>query len=465
MRFEMTFPEFVAIRLNQVPESTMDHKAASSFTTAIRRHEDYPLEDQLRIWIAAMIDKDLSLASRKRYVEKLSTIYKDFGDPCPAPVNPFEAVRELRDCEVTDSGKEMQIQCANLSRIFHTMVQDAKLHPGLALFLYLLFNASSAVEKAVSLTTEEYIPVFPQLDEIINPDSFHHRRRYVFDLSQSRKRMPQLTREVISDINSYLSAKGIKFSEPFTPATILSLWTAKAREMGVALSDIKATLDSIPPAYEYLNYVKGSELSKAGKIHIKKTIAEAFSPTLNRWFAMKLRRGSSFEELKEILAAAIPDSFPDIMFFYPVKVSAKRVGKKIVKETVPYIPDIVFLNTKQKDIRAIDRIVRHENTGWIFRQTNSPASEYSTIDGASMRAFQKAVGDFTPDMKIELTRESPVEIGREVRITGGVLAGYTGTIRDIRGGSDESRLFYIKLSEKYGIRVELKIEDFLVEPL
>ncbi len=462
----MVFSEFVAINLNRASNTSIDYKAMASFSGAIRRHMDLPTEDQLRIWITAMIDGGISMTTRRRYVEKLSSVYKDYDKSAHDDDNPFWKIRELRDLENTSCGKNLQTQCARLSDIFNIVLQDAKTSPEIAVFLYLLFNASSDIEEAVSLRTDKYIPVFPQLDEIIDPSTFHHRRRYVFDLNQSRKRMPQLVREVFKVISEYLLIKGIQFEGPFTPRTVVALWTVKARESGVTLPDLKSVLDIVPAEYGYLKYVKSSGLTDERKLSVKKSVAEAFSPTEDRWYAMKLRHGVSFDDMQNLVRTELPDDFQKIMFFYPKKKTVKRVGKKIVKDMVPYIEDVVFLKIKQTQIAEIDRAVRHEGHGWMFRQTNSLASDYSVINRREMRTFQRAVGEFTPDMKIELTQTKPIGIGRRVRITGGTFAGYTGTIYNVGHSEDNtSRRIYIRLSEEYGINVELKIDDYLIEPV
>lgn len=459
----MTFPEFVAIKQKEVPEASMDYKAMSSFSGAIRAYGgDLPTEDHLKIWLASMIDRGVSASTRKRYVEKLGTINKDFATRYPdvaSAVDPFEAVRSLRDVETTAGSAEIRSNCSRLSVLFNIVMQDAARRPEIAVFLYLLLNASADVEKAIALRTDEYLPVFPQLEDIIDTSAFHHRRKYVFDLSQSRKRMPQLVRETVTAIAEYLAVKEIRFHSGFSPRSIVALWTAKARESGISLSDIRSTLEGIPSEFEYLKYIDRTELPLYRRLAIKKKVAEAFSPTDFRWYAMKLRRVASFESVK----ARINSEFP-VDFYYPTREVKKKVGKKMVKEMIPFIPDIIFIRTKQIHAVNIDRSVRRENLGWLFRQTNNSDSDYSVIDWRAMHIFQRAVGEFSRDIRIELTQDQPTEIGRKVRITGGIFAGYTGRIYDIKG-DDDVRSIYIKLSEEYGIRVEMKIDSCLVAPI
>lgn len=468
----MNFYDYVAIAKNQAEETSIDYKAIVSYSGAVGKHPDYPVEDQLRIWIAALIDKGLSQSTRKRYVEKLGAIYKDFSrsksnqGPVEKDENPFCLVRPLRDLEVNVCSKNIYEQAKRLETVFSRVVEDAKDTPALAVFLYMLFNASSDIEKAISLRTDEYSPLFPQLNEILDPASFHHRRRYVFSLRQTRKRMPQLARETLAEINAYLSSLHIKFDCPFSPITILSLWAFKARECGVSLSDVKSVLPTIPKEYGYLEYVNGSSLSEARITAIKKDVAEAFFPTAHRWYAMKLRRDTQFDDVRNLIDTELPQCSPKVSYFYPMHTIARKVGRKVVKEKSPLIRDILFLETEQSLVDKIDRIARHGGYGWIFRLTGRPGSDFSIIDRRAMRAFQLAAGEFTSDMKVELTQCSPVGIGRKVRIVGGAFAGYTGVVYDIKDSAgEEFHQIYIRLSEEYGIRVDIKIDSCFVEPL
>lgn len=228
----MGFVEVVAIRLRDAIPATLEHKALLSFVRAVRGFDSAPLTELLGIWIAAMIDKGLSVATRKRYIEKLSVIYAESG--CrDEDTRPFDSIRALRDYELKESHSDISAQSAALARIFNNLLKDAETRPEAALFLYMLFNVSTDIKAAVSLSTGQYAPQFAQLDGIIDTASFHHRRKYVFDLGQSRKREPQLIRDALKDMATYFGAKGLKFGNSLTPSTIVALWVAKAREGGI----------------------------------------------------------------------------------------------------------------------------------------------------------------------------------------------------------------------------------------
>lgn len=458
----MSFPEFVAIKLGDTPGRSTAYKAMASFAGAVQPPCDLPVEDTIRAWIATMIDKGLAPASRRRYVEKLSTIYKEYTSGQENAADPFGAIRDLRDFEVPNTVAVLQAASDRLAQIFDILMSEARTNPALALFVYLLFHASSDVDAAISLRVDDYTPLFPQLDEIINPAGFHHRRRYVFDLDQSRKRMPQLRGEVIEAISSYLRAKEVVLPGGFSSPTIPALWVARARTIGIPLSEIVTALTDIPAEYLYIRYIKGAPLATDRIADIKHRVAESFAPSIRRWYAMKLRRSVKFDMLQDYFMDMYGESFDPQIFFYPRKEISRRTKKKIVTEEVPVIPDVVFFNVQPGHVRRIDMLIRNEGYGWVFRMAKKAGSDYSVIDPTSMLAFQRVIGTFTTDIKIALTRENPVGIGRRVRITGGIWDGYTGTIYDIKPGSDTRRI-YIRLSDEYSIRAEATVEEYFVE--
>lgn len=464
----MSFSDFVAIRLDSAHERTTEYKAMASYINSVKDGGDSPMEDMLSAWISDMIDKGLTPSSRKRYVEKLSTIYKEYlaeaGSMNGVESDPFLVVKDLRNFEIHRPGKALQEISLKLSRIFDRMMSDAKSRPELALFLYLLFNGSSDIESAISLKAEDYSPEFPQLDEIIRLDEFHHRRRYVFDLNQCRKRMPQLKSEVLGALEFYFAGWGINFPNGFSEKAILSLWTARGRKIGLNLSELKGMLNVIPAEYEYLKYIRSAESTPERAKEIRRRIAESFSPSRRRWYAIRLRRNVAFDTFQPYIKAGFAEYFDEHTLFYPQKEITKRIAKRMVAESIPVIPDVVFFNVLPRHVYKIEKLLRAENMGWIFKMANRPDGEYSVIDQQSMLNFQRVIGTFTSDMKISLTNKPPIGIGREVRITGGIMAGYIGKIYDIKDGSDV-RNIYIRLSPEYSIRAEIMVEEYFVETI
>lgn len=473
-----SFLNFVAIKQKETPADSVEYKSIKSFTDAVKGYEEEPVINQLKVWLATMIEKDLSPATRKRYAMKLVSIYKEYDDSGISGHNPFDSLRKLFDSDEYKYG-DFRLQGSRLQKAFPSLLKDAISNPALAVFLYMLFDASQDMTKAISLTTEEYTPRFPQLDKIIKPADFHHRRRYIFNLNQNKKRIPQLTKEVISGIELWLLSKGIKFSGGFSPTLIPALWSVKARETGISLVAIRALLTSVPQQCNYLSILPSSEISPGESDDIKRKVAEAYAPSGKRWFAMKLMRGSSYEGMTAVIKEKLPDIFSGITFFYPRRESARREGKKIIKGCVPVIPDVVFFRTMPHHVKEIDRMLRLNAIGWIYRVVNTPDSDYSVIDNASMLIFERTVGELSPDMTVELTHTQPLSVGKKVRITGGVLAGYEGVIYDIKSydtplpsqssmpSSSPSplRQIYIRLSSSDFLKIDVTIDESFIEPI
>lgn len=459
----MPFSESVAIRLSQVPESSIDYKAISSFLSATRDYTGLSLGEALRVWVATMIIYGLSPSSRKRYIGKLSSLYKEYaaggidGDP-------FNGINDLSDTSLSANALALPAALERLGNIFDVMMADAITRPEVAVFLYLLFNASSDIGNAVSLTVYSYTPEFPQLDDIIRTADFHHRRRYIFDLGQSRKRLPQLIRETTAAIDLYLRTKDIRFPEPVTPAIILSLWIARALSLGISLQAIRRIAVPVPDDFACLRSVSPAALTPGEISDILHRVAESFAASRKRWYALKLRRSVSFDTLQPCIEDTLGKYYDPETLFYPRKEVSRRVDKKIITDTVPVIPDVVFFHVYPRQVRRLDSHIKAETIGWVFRTGSTPGSDYSIIDPRSMAAFQRMIGIFTSDIKVSLTTSAPVGIGRHVLITGGIMAGYEGTIYDIRQSSD-LRNIYIRLSDRYAIKTEVHVPEIYVRPM
>lgn len=461
----MSFSKFVATKLNSISVRTIEYKAINSFLTSIRGYGEMSVENQLRTWIVFMIDRGFTQSSRKRYIEKLNTIYRGYCNEIGIEDDPFESIMELRSFNPHTNAKQLNSELTKIEKILDILLTDAKTKPELAIFLYLMLNATADIRTAIYLTTENYKQEFPQLSDIIKPDEFHHSRKYIFNLKQSRKRTTQLIKEVFSGIEVYFLMKGINFHDRhITTTTILTLWALKARKIGVKLSDIKQILGILPEQFEYLRFVPSSNLTEEEVLKIKLRVAESFLPSSKRWFAMKVRRGFDFYKFQNYIKNAFGDSYEEGTLFYPQKQIVNRVNKKNVIENVPIITDVVFFHLQLRHVKKMDAIIRSNNIGWIFRNSKRLDGDYSVISTNSMTLFQQMIGQYTPDLKIELTHKVPIDIGRDVIITGGIMAGYQGRIYDIKEDSN-LRQFFIRISDTYYLRAEATVNEIFVKPI
>lgn len=459
----MGFAEFVEIRLREADSSTYDYKAMKSFADSIGNDPGGADEAALlKNWATKLIDNNFTPSSMRRYVEKLGTIYRRYNPGAGS----FDPIKQLagsyRECRPSVDSFDNE----RVDRTIAAMVKEAPTSPSLAVFCYLMFEVSADVESVVNLTVDQFQARYPQLSRIVDTENFHHRRRYVFDLGQGRVRMPQIVRRITGEVESFFDRHGVRFEENFTLNTVLALWIAQARRAGVGHRVIKSVLPVVPQEYDYLRYIDGAELTPQDCLDIKTKVAEMIMPSRQRWFAMKLHRGVTFDNVDSSLKNDSVTTGKIAQLFYPTREVSRRVDKKIVKESQPYIPDVVFFKTQPWVVANVDTLLHRKSLGWVYRSVKQPRGEYSIIDHHSMMLFQQAIGHFTDDMKVELISHPHVDKGRQVRITGGIMAGFCGTIEDIKPGSnDTGRIIYIKMTDNDYFRVQTSIPEHFISPV
>ena len=84
-----------------------------------------------------------------------------------------------------------------------------------------------------------------------------------------------------------------------------------------------------------------------------------------------------------------------------------------------------------------------------------------------MKTFQRHIGQFTPDIRMEfMTREQPLAKGSEVVIRGGgFMESHIGVIESVKN-ADGTRTYTLTLSEKeYATWTVSDIDEAFIEPL
>lgn len=437
----VTFLEFVTIKLAEYPSEAIGHKALKSFCRATENTCHSSDKQLAQIWLASMIEKGIARSSRKRYVGKLKTLYEEYSGADSSKDNPF-AILSDSDTPAPHTAIE---NTATLSKNIDTLIADAKTRPSIALFLYLLFNPDTSLDEAINMEAGNMETPVELLHEILKTDAIHHRRKYLFALNQSHKRMPQLRREISCSVELALARAGVK-SGPFQAHTATELWIAQARKNGITIPEIRAMIPQLPPAYRFMDNVEPDNLSPDIKNGILRHVANAFGYNTYRWYAIKLRRGIPGSTAIKAIKEKLPEAAWQTNFFYPEIETARRDGKKIIRLRSPLIPGIIFARALPVQAQEIDRILRGQRYGRILRQNSSAKAEFSVIPQTDMHMFQCAAGQFSADMKVEIIRYAPIQVGRRVRITNGPLQGLEGTVTGTRTTPTADLLFAIRLS-------------------
>ena len=176
-----------------------------------------------------------------------------------------------------------------------------------------------------------------------------------------------------------------------------------------------------------------------------KTPAESFPADGSRWFVMRdLSRNNAKLPAWEMLRAQ------DIRHFTPLVWRMVSVGGKRQPRQVPYVQDLVFAYATRE---VLDPLVERIRT-FQYRYLRHTWREPMTVPGPDMERFIRAVEstespryytpqEITPDMR-----------DRRIRIVGGTLDGYEGTLVTVRGSKRKRLLVEIPMLLAAAVEVE-----------
>ena len=171
------------------------------------------------------------------------------------------------------------------------------------------------------------------------------------------------------------------------------------------------------------------------------------TPKKAQWFVMRdLKRANA-----KLLAYQVFEE-RNIEVFTPKKWKLSIVKGKKVRKEVPYITDLLFVH----DIREnIDPIV--EDFATIqYRWKRNCYKEPMTVSDAEMERFIRAVNASESPCYYLPEEITPAMLNRKIRIVGGTLDGYEGTLQTVRG-SKVKRLL-VELPGLLSVAVEVEPE-------
>lgn len=242
----------------------------------------------------------------------------------------------------------------------------------------------------------------------------------------------------------------------------LRLWIDIALELKVPSEVILPALSRVPENSS-LRYVSGGDAVGCDRIDgAVAMIAESVKDCTERWYAMKLRPGASYESAAAILTEEFGTEVTAL--YYPCEEIVKRVGKKLTVQTRSVIRNVVFFRACQDSLPAIARSLGE--VAWIYRSGRSADAGYAVVPEYELYKFRAVVSCFTDDMEFMPADRDQWSNGRSVRITGGNLEGYEGKIVDMdaaQGGG--RREILVRITTDAGIKVIAEIPDIFIEAL
>lgn len=457
------FASHVEGRIASAPSDTLTATAAGSFLASMRSHEYADVtKDSLRMWIVDMTLNDLKTSTRKKYFGRIYSMYRDWksvpGD------DPFVAVRKAVDFDFRCSSREAGENLELIERLLHRP-KDSYAKQYVNLFLYLFYNPAATMVDVTNLRFDDFGIDCPQIDEIIEEQKEINRRSAgVFALGRGRKREPQIIRETLDELKSVAGMVGMRFGGTFSRDSITAIWIAAAIKAGVTVADIRAVIPSVPSEYSSLGLVPVVSLSDSRKREIIRKVADSVNDRPAEWFVMKMRAGQSPDSVKDCIRITTDGLIDTMMFYYPIHKELKRNAKgKAVKKDVPYIPGVLFFKVGRNKVSLL--MNRIGDVAWCYKYSNSAGSSYCTVSRNEMKAFQRSIGEFTPDIEMTLeVREEPLAEGTVVRINGGGrMVGQEAMIESVRNVNG-TRTYTLSLTNYLQARWTVKdVEEIYID--
>lgn len=455
------FCEFVENKIAKTDDSFLAY-AGASFLKSCKAHKFDEISDEaLQTWVIDMILAELKKSTRKKYFGKVYSLYKEW-DGYTAGVNPFEQSKVLLeyDGECNHAPENLSL----IPRLLKRCESAADDEVGFA-FLYLLYNVEASLSEVINLKFGSQTVDVSQIEDIVETMRKSSRKKYVFGLEQGKKRETQISRELLHDLWSTANLLGFDFGNCFSRESITSIWIAAAMKAGIPIAEICGLVKQIPTEYSYLKTVSRVSLTANRKRTVLQKVADSINDNTRQWFIMKLRSGKTPDDIKEAIAENFAEMVSDTIFYHPTHqvVRYDKKNKKI-REEVPYLPGILFFKTRRDKVGAL--FSRIGDLAWCYKMSNTPDSPYCTIPIGEMKKFQKYIGQFTPDIKMELvSRDDALALGTTVRINGGgMMEGRIGIIQSVKKANG-TRTYTLILSDRDVAMWTVKdIDEVYIEP-
>lgn len=425
--------------------------------------EKRTVTEAVEVWKAAMAAKGVSRLTSRRYLESIRALHNR-----ALQHSGIEGEETLDIEPVLDPATE---SCGDALRSLRAIARRSRhLSPAMRLpvdvLLFSILSGGCALEDTIALriNSEEATALncIPLLRDIADRYAAP-RRKFLFPLSQGRFTDHSIARSLTDKILALLPLTGgDDIMEAVAHGNLGSIFVEVALQAGLTILEIRDLLGerNLPGSLSFLNGIRPSEISVERRIKLLDYLCNMIFDTRPRWYAMRLRHGVKPEDIASRISAS-GDPRRRLTIYYPVEEITRRVGKKITTSTRAYISDILFFRSDPAEVRPLFLLIG--DVAWCYRTTPSPSSPYAAISDREMTAFRQRIERFSEDMEIDASSPSLFEIGQKVKVTGGPLEGYEGTVLTLPGGI--RRQLRLLLTPDRGLSLTLDIPDSYLSPL
>lgn len=465
----MTFVGHVRQTLASTSDKTTNWYALKSFIVSMQDlGSDDVTPGALTHWIANLFLKGNSAATVKRYLCRLHVAYTDWmgrDEVQGADDDPFDSLLSLA---VKDNEIRPDEPRDNLKLIHKLITPDTyrgEIGKWKAVFFYLLYNPAATLEDAVDATFDTAPRFCPQTAEIVESMDSSHGRRYLFPLNQADKRVPGMVRDIVDSVGSVTRATGMTYGDGFSRESITAMWVCAALRAGIPAGEIRAVIGTVPAEYRILDRVTPARLTDLERQDIVCRVANRINDNTTRWYVVNMRDKVTPDDVRDTVKENIPAMHDRITFFYPThRVWRENRRKKRVEVEVPFIPGLLFLKVRSDMVSRVMGGIRE--VAWGYRYSKTPDSPYSVISQRAMTDFQRHIGEYTDDIRMEIVAERPhLETGDQVTLRGDSVEGAVGEIVEIKERKGV-RTYSVRLTQDTAFHWTVTIADELrLEPI
>lgn len=453
---------------NQIKTDDADNltvNVAGSLLESMRRHNQDEVSDtSLRMWIVDMVIGKLKKSTRKKYFSRLHTLYREWKSV--AGQDPFADLNTEINTDFDIDNEESVNNLALVPRLLKK-ASDSTDRETIDIILYLLYNVSASIGDVINLRLNDETIDCPQIDDIIEETrNASKRTKYVFGLSQGQKRELQIVRELLSGMHRVLKDVGMRFGGSFSRESITAMWITAALKVGIPTEDIRSVITTVPDCYSVFKLIPVMPMSQRQHRKVICRVADSINNKASQWFVMRIRQGNTPDEIKRRIQERLPQLYKGMLFYHPThKVTKLNARNKRVTEDQPYLPGVMFFKTGSDKVTSLFSQIG--DMAWCYKWANSPHSPYCTISRNEMAIFQRYIGEFTPDISVELvSRTKPIEHGSIVKISGGgVMEGHEGIVESVRN-TNGTRTYTLRLTDYLEATWTVKdIAEVFIDPV
>lgn len=409
-------------------------------------------------WATELLRQSLSTATVAQRLNILNSLYKTAAEN--GLIKPCHTPREIaRQIEASDFTIPPLLKASVFDKSLSLIRRFAKDSENYCVYgdilIFSLLNKARNLEEIIYLKKEDIKDHTGHSRNILERKT-DSRRRYVFDLKQSIQTKRQIVSTVTEAIKQIFSH--IPWFEKCTFEDLAnSLWVALAIRSGATLSEAYRCLNRQAP-YVGPSFCKLSGNGHESPLMWQNAIDILITHELPKWYAMHLRRGVCFSDIRqEILDRIKP--VPEL--FYPVESIRKKLKGKTKVIEQPFISQTVFFKSYPENVLPMFSEIGDK--AWCIKVSSNSDAPYAVIPRNEMLRFQQAIGVFSSDTEVHPLGSLVPKPGETVIL---IQAGYDGReakVEEVLQNDCGTVLFRIKLATDYGYEWRTTVDARMVE--